>query len=115
MNRKLGFRRCPSDRRILPLHTDVAQGQSDEFGGGFVIREVTFITDALAHATVQTLNGVGGVNHLAYGGCEREERMIASQFRRQLCATVGKRSSQGPLSNSLSACSAAVMRRYADG
>lgn len=53
---------------------DVAQGQPDQFGGRIIIGEVTSGLDDLAQLTVQAFNGVGGVDQLAYGRWESEER-----------------------------------------
>ena len=64
----------PRDRWILPLRRDVTQRQPNQLGRRFVTREATFVADALSDLAVQTLNGVGGVEHLAHLWGESEER-----------------------------------------
>lgn len=53
---------------------DVAQGQPQELGGRLVAGEVPAGLDDLAQLHVQTLDGVGGVDHPAHLRREGEER-----------------------------------------
>ena len=64
----------PRNGWILPLRGDVAQSQPDQFCGGFIVGEVTLVTNALAHLRMKAFDRVGRVDYLAYFGSEDEER-----------------------------------------
>lgn len=57
--------RNPSDGQIPPLRREMTQRQPDQFSGGLVAGKVALVTNALAHAAVRTLDGVGGIEDLA--------------------------------------------------
>lgn len=53
---------------------DIAQPQPDQFGLRSVAREVAVGPDDLALLSVDTFDGIGGVDHLSDGGWEDKER-----------------------------------------
>lgn len=55
----------PLLRRPLPFRLDLAQSQVDQLDRRVIAREVPLVADGLAHLAAQTLDGVGGVEHLA--------------------------------------------------
>ena len=57
-----------------PVAGDVTQRQPDQLRGGLVGGEVTAGLDDLAQPRVHALDRVGGVDHFAHRGREREER-----------------------------------------
>ena len=63
----------PFDRPAL-AHAGVLDGEAEQLQGGLVVGEAAARLDDLAQASAPRLDGAGGVDHLANGGGEREER-----------------------------------------
>lgn len=52
----------PLGWRSFPCRLDLPQREIDQFDRRLVAREVTLVADRLADPTVQTLDGIGGVD-----------------------------------------------------
>ena len=74
LNGKLRLGISPSHRWVSPLGGDVAQSQPDQLSGSLVVGKAPLIANGLAHAAVQALNGVGGIDELAHRCAEGKER-----------------------------------------